>query len=390
MKRSTDRILTTHVGSLARPDTILEVMRARAAGEAVDEGAFGRRVSDAVTACVRKQVEAGIDVVSDGEQGKDSFYAYARERLAGFEARDRGPQASRPWSQEIRAFSDYYEKYYFGRRSKGRVGADLALVCTGPVRYKGQAQVQTDIANLKAAAAAAAAVEAFMPATAPQGLGSNEYYKTDEEFMLAIAEAMREEYRAIVDAGLVLQVDDPALTSFFSLEGRSPAERRRLAEAYVEALNHALRGIPPEKVRFHTCYGLNEGPRVHDAPLRDIIETMLRVNVGAYSFEAANPRHEHEYHVFEDVKLPAGKAIIPGVISHTTNVVEHPELVAERIVRYARLVGRENVIAGSDCGFSSQATFMPDVHPSVVWAKFQALGEGAKLASQRLWRQAES
>jgi len=386
MKRSTDRILTTHVGSLARPEAVLTSMQARAAGQSVDEAAFARRVSDAVAACVRQQVETGVDVVSDGEQGKDSFYAYARERLGGFEARDRGPKAPRPWSQEIGAFPDYYANY-FKRRSQGRVGVDLALVCTGPVTYRGHAQLQTDIANLKAAAAAAGAIEAFMPATAPQGLGTNEYYKSDQEFMFAIAEAMREEYRAIVDAGLVLQVDDPALTSFFSLEDRSPAERRRLAEQYVEALNHALRGIPSEMVRFHTCYGLNEGPRVHDAPLSDIIGTLLRINVGAYSFEAANPRHEHEYHVFETIKLPPGKAIIPGVISHTTNVVEHPELVAERIVRYAQLVGRENVLAGSDCGFSSQATFTPDVHPTVVWAKFQALGEGARLASQRLWSQ---
>ena len=386
MKQSTERILTTHVGSLARPSDILELMRAKIAGQAFDEEAFARRVRGAVAECVKKQVECGIDVVSDGEQGKDSFYAYARERLGGFQTRDRGPQATRPWSQEIRAFPDYYETYYFGRRAKGRVGADLVLVCTGPVSYKGHAQVQADIANLKAAAAAAGAVEAFMPATAPQGLGANEYYKTEEEFMFAIAEAMREEYGAIVDAGIVLQVDDPALTSFFSQEGLSPAERRKLAETYVAALNHALRGIPPEMVRFHTCYGINEGPRVYDAPLRDIIDTMLRINVSAYSFEAANPRHEHEHHVFEDVKLPEGKVLIPGIISHTTNVVEHPELVADRIVSYARLVGRENVIAGSDCGFSSQATFTPDVHPSVVWAKFQALAEGAKLASQRLWR----
>ena len=387
MKRSTERILTTHVGSLARPDDILKLMQARTAGQALDEPAFNRRVRDAVAGCVRQQVDAGIDVVSDGEQGKDSFYAYARERLGGFEAHDGGPQGSRPWSQEIRAFPDYYETYYFGRRSKGRVGADLVLVCTGPVSYKGHAAVQTDIANLKAAATAAGAVDAFMPATAPQGLGANKYYKTDEEFMFAIAEAMREEYRAIVDAGLVLQVDDPALTSFFTQEGRSPEARRTLAEGYVDALNHALRGIPPDMVRFHTCYGINEGPRVHDAPLRDIVETMLRINAGAYSFEGANPRHEHEYHVFEDVKLPEGKVIIPGVISHTTNVVEHPELVAERIVRYAGLVGRERIIAGSDCGFSSQATFRPDVHPTVVWAKFEALAKGAQLASQRLWRQ---
>jgi len=384
MRRSSDRIITTHVGSLARPTDILEMMQAKAAGAAFDQEAFARRVRAAVEECVQKQVECGIDVVSDGEQGKDSFYAYARERLAGFEARERGPRATRPWPKEIRAFPDYYETYYFGPRSRGRIGADLALVCTGPVSYKGQAAVQTDIANLKAAAQKSGAFEAFMPATAPQGLGTNEYYKTEQEYLLAVAEAMREEYLAIVGAGLVLQVDDPALTSFFESD-ESRAEQRRFAETYVDALNHALRGIPEEQVRFHTCYGINEGPRVHDVPLADIIDLMLRINAGAYSFEIANPRHAHEWRVFEDVKLPAGKVLIPGIITHTTNVVEHPELVAERIISFAAVVGRENVIAGSDCGFSSQATFVPDIHPTVVWAKFQALAEGAKLASQRLW-----
>jgi 5-methyltetrahydropteroyltriglutamate--homocysteine methyltransferase len=384
MRRSSERIITTHVGSLPRPHDLLDMMRARSERQPVDEQAFEQSVESAVGEAVQRQVECGVDVVSDGEQGKDSFYAYAASRLAGFEPRDAGPTASRPWPREIDAFPEFYRDYYFGRRSKGRIGADMTLVCTGPVTYQGQAQVQKDIARLKAAAEAAGALEAFMPATVPQGLGRNEYYRTEEEFALAIAEAMREEYQAIVDAGLVLQVDDPYLTSFFADEA-SPEEQRRRAEAYVEILNHALRGIPPEMVRFHTCYGINEGPRVYDPPLSLFIEPMLAINAGAYSFEAGNPQHDHEYHLFEDVKLPAGKAIIPGVISHTTNVVEHPEVVAERIIRYAERAGSENVIAGSDCGFSSQATYMPDIHPTVIWAKFRSLSQGAELASKRLW-----
>jgi 5-methyltetrahydropteroyltriglutamate--homocysteine methyltransferase len=387
MKRSSNRILTTHVGSLARPTDLLDVMKAKSAGApGLDAAAFNRRVRGAVEACVSHQVKSGIDVVSDGEQGKDSFYAYARERLNGFEARSSGPRATRPWPQEIRAFQEYYDVYYFGRRAEGRVGADLSLVCTAPVAYVGQTALQTDIANLKAAAEAAGATEAFMPATAPQGLGRNEYYKSEEEFHFACAEAMREEYKAIVDAGLVLQVDDPALTSLYNREDLSPAEQRRAAEKYVDAINHALRGISPEMVRVHTCYGINEGPRVHDIPLAKIVDLLLRINAGAYSFEAANPRHEHEWRVWKDVKLPEDKILIPGIISHTTNVVEHPEVVADRICHFADVVGRERVIAGSDCGFSSQATYRPDIHPAVVWAKFEALAEGAKLASQRLWK----
>jgi 5-methyltetrahydropteroyltriglutamate--homocysteine methyltransferase len=384
MRRSSERIITTHVGSLPRPHDLLDMMKARSERQPVDEQTFDQRVESAVIDAVQRQVECGVDVVSDGEQGKDSFYAYAASRLAGFEPRDAGPTASRPWPREIDAFPEFYRDYYFGRRSKGRIGADMTLVCTGPVTYQGQAQVQKDIARLKAAAQAAGALEAFMPATVPQGLGRNEYYRTEEEFALAIAEAMREEYQAIVAAGLVLQVDDPYLTSFFADEA-SPKEQRRRAEAYVEILNHALRGIPPEMVRFHTCYGINEGPRVYDPPLSLFIEPMLAINAGAYSFEAGNPQHDHEYHLFEDVRLPAGKAIIPGVISHTTNVVEHPEVVAERIIRYAERAGSENVIAGSDCGFSSQATYVPDIHPTVIWAKFRSLSQGAELASKRLW-----
>jgi 5-methyltetrahydropteroyltriglutamate--homocysteine methyltransferase len=225
-----------------------------------------------------------------------------------------------------------------------------------------------------------------MPAVAPSGAGSNAYYRTDEEYLHAVADAMRVEYSAIVEAGFLVQIDDPFLTDIFSDPSLDASARRKKAEMYVEAVNHGLRGIPADRVRFHTCYGINEGPRIHDAPLGDIIDLILKVDAGAYSFEAANPRHEHEYHMFERVKLPEGKIVIPGVITHASNIVEHPELIAERIGRYARLVGRENVIAGADCGFSSQATYNPEVHPTVVWAKFQAMAEGARLASKQLWR----
>ena len=226
-----------------------------------------------------------------------------------------------------------------------------------------------------------------MPAVAPGGVGRNEYYGSDEEYLAAVGDALREEYRAIVDAGFILQVDDPWLTEVHSQDpSLSATERRKIAERSVEAINHALRGIPAEKIRFHTCYGINEGPRVHDAPLKEIVDLILKVNAGAYAFEAANPRHEHEYHVWETAKLPAGKILIPGVITHCSNIVEHPELIAERITRYAKLVGRENVIAGADCGFSSQATYEPEIHPKIVWAKFQALAEGARLATKELWR----
>ena len=224
-----------------------------------------------------------------------------------------------------------------------------------------------------------------MPAVAPSGVGRNQHYRSSEEYLYAVADALHAEYQAIVDAGFILQIDDPFITDVYSYSGLPTTEKRRRAEMYVGAINHGLLGITPEKVRFHTCYGINEGPRVHDMPLKDILDIILKVNAGAYSFEAANPRHEHEYHVWEDVELPEGKVLIPGVVTHASNIVEHPELIAERITRYANLVGRENVIAGTDCGFSSQATYNPEVHPTVVWAKFQAMAEGARLASQQLW-----
>jgi 5-methyltetrahydropteroyltriglutamate--homocysteine methyltransferase len=286
----------------------------------------------------------------------------------------------------VAAFPEYYEQYFSRRMMGGSIAPRTPLVCIGPVSYRGQEAIKKDIENLKAALHGLSVEEAFIPAVAPSGVGNNEYYSTDEEYLKAVGEALRTEYQAIVDAGFILQVDDPWLTEVYGDASLSPAERRKIGERSIEALNHALRGIPAEKIRFHTCYGINEGPRVHDAPLKDIVDLILKVNAGAYSFEAANARHAHEYHVWETVKLPEGKVIIPGLVTHASNIVEHPELIAERINQFAKLVGKENVIAGSDCGFSSQATYNPEVHPTVVWAKFQAMAEGARLATKQLWR----
>ena len=255
----------------------------------------------------------------------------------------------------------------------------------GPIRYRGEAALQRDIDNLKAALAGVPHVAAFMPAVAPSGVGENEYYNTDEAFFHAVGAALHTEYQAIVDAGFILQIDDPFLSDLFGDPSFDAAQRAARAEVYVAALNASLHGIPPERVRYHTCYGINHGPRIHEAALADVAGYMLRMNAGAYSFEAANARHEHEYHLWETVKLPAGKVLIPGVITHSSNIVEHPEWIAERLVRFARLVGRENVVAGADCGFSSQATYRPEVHPTVIWAKFEALRDGARIASRTLW-----
>ena len=387
MKHSTDRILTTHCGSLARPKDLLDLMKAKVTGERYDEGAYTSRVRSAVSDIVRQQVDSGIDVVTDGEQGKLGFFAYVRERLAGFEAKPPPPGGWKQWAAEVAAFPEYYENYFSRRMMGGSIAPRTPMVCTGPVSYRGQDAIRQDIANLKAALGGLKVEEAFMPAVAPSGVGTNEFYRSDEEYLQAVGDALREEYQAIVDAGFILQIDDPWLTEVHSQDpSLSSTERRKIAARSVEAINHAIRGIPAEKIRFHTCYGINEGPRVHDTPLQEIVDLILQVNAGAYAFEAANPRHEHEYHVWESVKLPADKVLIPGVITHCSNIVEHPELIAERITRYAKLVGRENVIAGSDCGFSSQATYNPEVHPKVVWAKFQAMAEGARLATKQLWR----
>ena len=388
MKRSTERMLTTHCGSLARPPALLEMLYARERGQPYNSEAFASTVQTAVNEVVRRQVEAGVDVVCDGEQSKASFVTYVKERLTGFETREGGPRED-PWmgSREVLAFPEFYQ--WNAQTRSGVILAPVDLVCTGPITYNGQAALKTDIDTLKAAVRGQQAEEVFMPAISPtdiEGRQRNEYYSTDEEYLYAIADAMRDEYQGIVDAGLLLQVDDPRLVTYYVSNPQASIEDcRKWAELRVEVLNHALRGIPPEKVRFHTCYGINVGPRVHEMPLNDIVDIMLKVNAGAYSFEAANPAHEHEWRVWENVNLPEGKTLIPGVISHTTNIVEHPELVAQRLVRYANIVGRENVIGGSDCGFSSMANTEPEIHPTVVWTKFQAMTEGARLASQELW-----
>jgi 5-methyltetrahydropteroyltriglutamate--homocysteine methyltransferase len=387
MKRSTDRILTTHCGSLARPKDLLDLMKAKINAEPYDPKAFAQRIATAVAEAVRMQAENGIDIVTDGEQSKPGFFAYVRERLTGFEPKAPPPGGWQQWAAEVAAFPEYYEQYFSRRMMGGSIVPRTPLACTGPVSYRGQEAIRKDIENLKSAIAQLKVEEGFIPAVAPSGVGSNAYYSSDEEYLHAVGDALRTEYRAIVDAGFILQIDDPWLTEVHSQDpSLSLEERRKIAERSIEALNHALRGIPPEKIRFHTCYGINEGPRVHDAPLKDIVELILKVNAGAYLFEAANPRHEHEYHVWETVRLPEGKLIIPGVVTHASNIVEHPELIAERITRYAKLVGRENVIAGTDCGFSSQATYNPEVHPKIVWAKFQAMADGARLATEQLWQ----
>jgi 5-methyltetrahydropteroyltriglutamate--homocysteine methyltransferase len=329
------------------------------------------------------QVECGIDVPTDGEQGKPGFFAYVRERLEGFEPK---PDFQFPrFEAETQAFPEYYA-IYMGQAMLGGAVAPIApLVCTGPVRYRGQEAVRRDINNLRAALDGLPHEGVFLPSVAPSGVGFNQYYPTEEAYVHAVGEAMREEYLAIVDAGFLVQLDDPFLTEIFSRPSLGPVERRKAAEMWVEALNHSIRGIPEEKIRFHTCYGINEGPRIFDAPLKDVAEVMLKIRAGAYSFENANARHEHEYHVWESLKLPASKVLIPGVITHASNIVEHPELIAERLLRYAKLVGRENVMAGADCGFSSQALYKTEVHHTVVWEKFKAMREGADIASKRLW-----
>jgi 5-methyltetrahydropteroyltriglutamate--homocysteine methyltransferase len=380
MKRSVDRILTTHAGSLPRPPDLLAMAEDRTR----DAEAYAARVRRAVTDAVQRQAAVGLDVVTDGEMSKPSFITYVTARLSGFE-RSAEPGAL-PWagSKEATAFPEFYAPML--RQSPN--AAAPRFVCTGPVSYVGHAQVQADIETLRAALAGARVEEAFLPAIAPsnvEGRQKNAYYKSDEEYLFAIAEAMREEYRAIVDAGFLLQIDDPRLVTYYILNPRSTvAECRAWAEVRVEALNHALRGIPRERVRFHTCYSINMGPRVHDMELKDVVDLILRVRAGAYSFEAANPRHEHEWRVWASVTLPEGALLIPGVITQSTVLVEHPELVAERIGRFAGVVGRENVIAGADCGFASFAG-STEIHPSVVWAKLGALAEGARIASRRLW-----
>ena len=379
MKISSERILTTHVGSLARPHPLLALVQAKIAGHEYDAEELARQTKRAVADIVRKQSDCGIDVVSDGEQSKAGFFGYISERLSGLEPDSIGAPERAVWKEELEQFPEYYKEYLGG---KAQVSLRVPpLVCTGPIKYVGHKVLQTDIDNLKLALREVSVEEAFMPALAPRVIGRNAYYSDGRDFLQAVAEAMHEEYAAIVDAGLIVQVDDPWLTALYHEDPYQLGP-----EAHIEMLNLALNGIPQDRIRYHTCYGINEGPRVHDIPLADLMPMLVRVRAGAISFEAANPRHLHEWRVFEHVKLPDERVLIPGMISHAYNIVEHPELIADMLVTYARLVGRERVIAGADCGFSSQATYSPEVDPKVVWAKFEALAEGARLATRRLWR----
>ena len=386
LQQNTDHIQTTHIGSLPRPHHLLDLLKAKYSGQPYDESTLTSVLTQSVADCVRKQVECGIEIVTDGEYSKPGFFTYIRERFDGFESR-RG-QKMNAFAQEVSAFPEYYAQYFKEAMMGGAILPIVPVVCTGPVKYKGEAMVKIDIANVKAAAKAAGIPDdqVFLPATAPSGVGINEYYRTQEEYFYALASEINKEYRAIVAAGLLLQVDDPFLPDIFVEPGLDEQQKRQRAEIYVEATNAALKGIPAERVRFHTCYGINEGPRIYEANLPQIIEYLLKIEAGSYSFEAANPRHEHEYHLFERVKLPDGKVICPGVITHASNIVEHPEWIAERLIRFANLVGRENVMAGADCGFSSQALYKTEVHPTVVWEKFKAMRKGADIASKRLWK----
>ena len=379
MKRSTERILTTHTGSLPRPPDLLTMIAARERGEPFDESALAARVRTAVAEIVGQQVAAGVDIVSDGEMGKPSFATYITHRLDGFGGENPEPRLT----------ADREEFPVWAAESVSPGASMIRRFCLAPLAYNDHQAVATDIRNLQEAVGASGATEGFMPA-ASLGIVAdimvNRHYPTEEAYLYALAEAMREEYQTIAQAGLVLQIDAPdaALGRHGQFRRNSLEEFRQAVAQRVEALNHALQGIPEEQIRYHICWGNYEGPHNYDVPLRDIVDLVLRVRAGAYSIEASNPRHAHEWRVWEEVKLPEGKVLIPGVIDSTTNFVEHPEVVAERIERYARLVGREQVIAGTDCGFGTSAG-RSRVYPDIMWAKFKALAEGARLASQRLW-----
>jgi 5-methyltetrahydropteroyltriglutamate--homocysteine methyltransferase len=383
MKRSTERILTTHVGSLPRPADLLAMNDAKANGRPVDHSAWTARVKTAISEVVQLQRESGVDIVNDGELSKSSWSSYVNDRLAGFAESVSQGQGAIVRGRDKQAYQEFYAEYdriQPFRTVNGSRWTDV--VCNAPVLYRGAAEVQFDIANLNAAAAGAE--EAFMTAVAPGSIITrkvNQHYANDEAFLFAVADAMKAEYRAIVDAGLLLQIDDPQLVTRYDMEDPPPsgAAYRKLSAVRVEALNHALEGIPPERVRYHVCWGGWHGPHSTDLPLREIVDLLLQIHAGAYLIEAANARHEHEWRVWQEVKLPEGKILIPGVVSHATNVVEHPELVAERIVRFASLVGRENVIAGTDCGLGGR------LHHQLVWAKLKSLAEGARLATCELW-----
>ncbi len=397
MRRSDEKILTSHAGSLPRPDALI------AAWAANDENALADELRNAVADVVRHQQELGIDVPGDGEFGKPmgqrvnygSWWRYSWQRLSGIEPGEQSlyemeARRSRPGEITLTSFGDRRDRTLFAAAYNDPESGITtgprppSPVCTGPLRYSGQDMIKADIARFKAALGAAGVAEGFMTAVAPASCAriANHYYKTDEEFLFACAEAMREEYKAIIDAGIILQLDDPCIAEGWDQVNPEPTveEYRKLATGWIEALNHAIRGLPQDRIRFHLCWGSWHGPHVTDIAMRDIVEVMLKVNAGAYSFEAGNVRHEHEWKVWQEVKLPDGKIILPGVVSHATNVVEHPEVVADRIQRFANLVGHERVIASTDCGLGGR------VHPQIAWAKLEALAQGAALASKQLWR----
>ncbi|MGZ4201651.1 MAG: methionine synthase [Thermoleophilaceae bacterium] len=385
---SAGRILTTHAGSLIRPPELRAFLRAQHDGEPYDEAAFERCLRESVGEVVGQQSEAGVDVVSDGEFGKPILWnAYINTRLAGVERGEVPADAGLPPTNDARLFPEFWAEY---AGSQGFDPADQrGWFCAGPVSYSGQDAVRVDIENLLQALDGADVTGAFLPVVAPAsvfGIGWEEVYSSEEEFLYAVAEALREEYRLILDAGLTLQVDDAFIPWMFDImvPPGTLEDYRRWARSRVEILNHALRGLPAERIRYHICWGSFNAPHVGDVPAKDILDIVLEVNAGHYLVEMANPRHEHEWRVWEDLKLPDGKVLVPGVISHSTNVVEHPELVAERLTRLGRLVGRENLMGGTDCGFA-QGPFIQRVHPTIMWAKLGALAEGAAIASRELW-----
>ena len=376
MKRSTEHVLTTHTGSLPRPPALLEALQRRDHGE-TEDATLAQQVSEAVHDVVRRQAQSGVSVVNDGEAGKIGYSTYVKERLDGFGGE--GGLGGLP--ADLVEFPDYMQRVMGG--------LDFEMpACVGPVSYRDLDAVRADIANLKAAVATADVEDAFMTAASPGVISvflQNQYYPSHEEYIGALADVMKAEYDEIHRAGLVLQLDCPDLAMTWHMNtDESLEEFRRRAKLHVEAINHATRDIPGDDMRMHLCWGNYEGPHHHDIPLRDIIDIVLEARPAAISFEAANPRHAHEWTVFEDIKLPEGKALIPGVLDSTTNYVEHPELISQRLVRYAELVGRENVIAGSDCGFATFANFLA-IDPGITWAKLHAMADGARLASERLW-----
>jgi len=378
------RICTTHVGSLPRPQSLSAKLFARMTGQSYDGKALNDELHSAVRDIVKQQTAMGIDVVSDGELSKTSFQFYVTDRLSGLEAIK--PATTHRVTRENKAFPTFYKTGAHSGTQPTR------FACTGPISYVGQAALQADIKNLKDALNGQSPADVFMPSVSPSscvGLMANQYYKTDEEHLYAVAEALSEEYKAIVAAGFMVQIDDPRLAMNHMLNPDMTVEQSRAwAAKRIEALNHALRGIPADRVRHHTCYGINMGPRTSDFELKHIADLIVTINANYYSFEMANPRHEHEWKVWQDVKLPADKVLMPGCITHASVIVEHPELVAQRIVRLAEVVGRERVMASSDCGFAStlSANDPPEIEPEIVWAKFESLAEGSRLATKTLWK----